>query len=160
MTRNTISCFNIVRGRGEQFYHKVLIFVATVLSKIKVSHKGQNKPKISRATLAPVSKIEGPLIFLVDRFGFPNIIYTSGIEMSKHFQGPFGPLVLTLCKPSSNFKGIWPEDPSCFTPLHASKRGCAQSKTEKKNGMKRHVISGPNIVQLMLILSDKVAFTS
>ena len=30
-----------------------------------------------------------------------NIFYTSAIERSQHFQGPFGgPLVLTFCRPS------------------------------------------------------------
>ena len=54
--------------------------------------------------------------FFQGQICFSNIFYTSGIEMSQHFQGPFGPLVLTFCGPSPNFKGSWPEGPPCYGP--------------------------------------------
>ena len=55
------------------------------------------------------------LFFLV--FSFPNICYTSVIEISQHFQGSFGPLVLTFCGPLPNFEGNWPNGPALFQPL-------------------------------------------
>ena len=36
--------------------------------------------------------------------------------MSQSFQGPYGPLVLTICGPSSTFEGNWPVGPPYFDP--------------------------------------------
>ena len=45
-------------------------------------------PKILRAIWAPG---EDPQFFFRAIFVLSNIVYTSGIEMSHHFQKPFGP---------------------------------------------------------------------
>ena len=65
--------------------------------------RGWKKSKILRAIRSKgIKKKLGPSIFLRARFGFSNIVYTSGIEISQHFCGPFLPLVLPFCGPSPN----------------------------------------------------------
>ena len=56
------------------------------------------------------------LIIPPARFGFPNVCYTSGIQMSQHFQGPFGPFVETFFGPSPNFEGSWSKGPPYCDP--------------------------------------------
>ena len=51
------------------------------------------------------------------RFGFYNIFYTLGIEKGQHFQGPFGPLVLTFCGPWPNFRAVGPIALLISTPV-------------------------------------------
>ena len=87
--------------------------------------RGRNKPKISRANWAlDIEKLRATISFFFRaRFGFSNIFYTSVIEMSPHFHGPFGPLVLKFCGPSLNFEGNWPKGLPYFNPcvkLHDS----------------------------------------
>ena len=55
-------------------------------------------------------------MFFRTRFISPDILCTSGIETSQHFQGPSGPLVLTFCGSSLNFEGNWLEGPPHFNP--------------------------------------------
>ena len=44
------------------------------------------------------------------------MFYTWGIEISQHFYGPFGLLVLTFCGLSPNFKGNWSKGtPTCIS---------------------------------------------
>ena len=52
------------------------------------------------------------------RSSFHDTFCTLGIEMSQHFQGPFGPLVLTFSGPSPNFEGNWPVGMSYFNPAY------------------------------------------
>ena len=83
-----------------------------------ISHRGRNKPKNFQGPIGPlVLKNWGSSIYFRTRFGFSNLLHTSGIEMNQQFQGPFGPLVLTFCGPSPNFEGKWLEEPALFQLL-------------------------------------------
>ena len=67
---------------------------------------GHNKPKFLTVTWTPdTEKLRALNFFFMTRFVFSDIFYTSGIEMSQHFPGPFGPLVVSFCELSSNFEG-------------------------------------------------------
>ena len=78
--------------------------------------KGPNKQQISRAIWATgIKTMRAFKFFFRVRFGFSNIFYTSGIEMSQHFQGPSGQFVLTFCGP--NLRAIGPRTHFISTPV-------------------------------------------
>ena len=103
------------------FDYFFLPYSVTSILQINCSHlvlviRCWNKLNISRATWALVFKNWGPSFFFNAWFGFSNIFYTSGIEMSQQFQGPFGPLVVTFCRPLPNFEGDCPRIHLISTP--------------------------------------------
>ena len=96
---------------------------------MNISERGRclNKPIILRAIGANGNKNWEPLFFQVQIdvyfFIFEILLinffchfYASGIDMSQHFQGPFGPLVRTFCRPSPNFRAISPR--ACLISTH------------------------------------------
>ena len=72
---------------------------------------GQNKPKMLRAIWAPGLKDWEPSFYFP---GQTYIFYTSGIEMSQHFQGPCEPLVFTFC--GQILRTVCPRAPLMLTP--------------------------------------------
>ena len=81
-------------------------------------------PKFPGPLGSLVLKNHGPSNFFRARFGISNIFYTSGIEVSYHFQGPFGPLVLIFCGLLPNFEGNWPKGlPYCDLSLRGGGGG-------------------------------------
>ena len=74
-----------------------------------------SKPKISGAiwTLG-IKKLKAIIFFFRATWDLVYIFYTSSIEMSQHFQGPFGPLVLTFCGLLPNFESNWLWGPPFF----------------------------------------------
>ena len=66
---------------------------------MSIACSGQNKSKILRAIwVLGIKKLKALKLFSVpdSSFSKSNIFYTSGIEMSQHFQLPFGPLVFII----------------------------------------------------------------
>ena len=95
-------------SRSQVFLDHKLIWVKVILAlnmlvswargKASMRERGVPLTEInSKNHLGSGIKDEGPQFFFFRaRFDFCNIFYTSGIEMSQHFQGPFGPLLLSL----------------------------------------------------------------
>ena len=72
---------------------------------------------MSRAHLGPWHWKLRALNFFRARFGSPHVSFIHGTEIYQHFQGPFGPLVLTFCGPSTNVaRQYWLEGPPYFHP--------------------------------------------
>ena len=120
--------------------------LAVISMKLLCMTRGQNKPKISRAIWSNgTTKWRALNFFSRARFGFTNVFYTSGFEMSQHFQGPFGPLVLIFCGPSINFEGNWPKGPPYFNPYRGFSCDVIAAKSAKSRCSQRPCWTSQNM---------------
>ena len=85
-------------------------------------YMGCNKSKISRVVWAPGIRKLRALNFFRTRFGFSNIFYTSGTEISHHFQAPLRPLALHFEGPKQIFWCQLARGAALFRPLNLTRR--------------------------------------